>query len=364
MTSIAIVGAGLLGSAVADELAGAGAGVTVLEAGQPAGGTSGSSFAWVNAQDKAPADYYELNAEGVAAYPALATSLGGDWYHPGGDISIGRGAGAAKLADKIERHLALGYPVRELDCTAVLALEPGLELPADGELRAAHFSDDAWIDAPLLVERRLARATGLGAIVRAASAVTGFSRVGDRVTGVLTEAGPVTADVVLVAAGTASVAWRASLARSCRCRRPRGSWRRQKPPTCRCRTSCTPAMSRSAQMIPAGSCCHRARSTRRWTRRPVPWPRTATRATNFSPVPGDSFPRSAGCASVAFGSACGPSPPMASRSRGMLRESRASTSWSLTAARRWPRFSAGSWASELLGRDESRLAAWRPARFG
>ena len=179
-------------------------GVTVLEAGRPAGGTSGSSFAWVNAQDKSPADYYELNAEGVAAYPALATSLGGDWYHPGGDISIGRGAGAAKLADKIERHRALGYPVRELDRAAVLALEPGLELPADGELRAAHFPDDAWIDAPLLVERRLARATGLGAIVRVASAVTGFSRVGDRVTGVLTEAGPVAADVVLVAAGTAS----------------------------------------------------------------------------------------------------------------------------------------------------------------
>ena len=46
MASVAIVGAGLLGSAVADELAAAGASVTVLESGQPGGGTSGASFAW------------------------------------------------------------------------------------------------------------------------------------------------------------------------------------------------------------------------------------------------------------------------------------------------------------------------------
>ncbi len=204
MTTVAIVGAGLLGSAVADELAAAGAQVTVLEAARPGGGTSGASFAWVNAQDKAPADYYELNAEGVAAYPALATSLGGGWYHPGGDIAIGRGAGAAKLGDKIDRHRKLGYSVRELDRVALLALEPGLELPADGDFAAAYFPDDAWIDAPLLVERRLARAAELGASVRVGTAVTGFDRVGDRVTGVRTDTGPVAADIVLVAAGPAS----------------------------------------------------------------------------------------------------------------------------------------------------------------
>jgi glycine/D-amino acid oxidase-like deaminating enzyme len=204
MTTVAVVGAGLLGSAVADELAGAGARVTVLEAGRPGGGTSGASFAWINAQDKAPTDYFELNAEGVAAYPALARSLGGDWYHPGGDLAIGRGSGAAKVAGKLERHRALGYPVRELDRAAVLALEPGLELPSDREFRAAHFPDEAWIDAPQLVERRLARAAGFGALVRVASAVTGFDRVGDRVTGARTDSGAVAADIVVLAAGPAS----------------------------------------------------------------------------------------------------------------------------------------------------------------
>ncbi len=52
MTKVVVIGAGLLGSSVADELAGRGADVTVLDAGRPGSGTSGSSFAWVNAQHK------------------------------------------------------------------------------------------------------------------------------------------------------------------------------------------------------------------------------------------------------------------------------------------------------------------------
>ena len=91
MTRVVVVGAGLLGSSVAWHLARAGADVEVVEAGRPAGGTSGASFAWTNAQDKAPDHYFALNLAGIREYETLTGSLGNDWHHPGGDLVIARG---------------------------------------------------------------------------------------------------------------------------------------------------------------------------------------------------------------------------------------------------------------------------------
>lgn len=206
MTRAVVIGAGLLGSAVADELAGQGVDTVVLEADQPASGTSGASFAWINAQDKAPDAYFALNVEGMRSYPALAAALGGDWFHAGGDIAIGRGPDAARLTERVQRHRAAGYSVRELDRAAVARLEPSLALPRDGDLAAAHFPDEGWIDAPALIERRLARAVERGADVRPATRVAGFDVRGGRIAGVRTEDGAVAADVVLLAAGNGTEA--------------------------------------------------------------------------------------------------------------------------------------------------------------
>jgi D-hydroxyproline dehydrogenase subunit beta len=204
VTRVVVVGAGLLGASVADELAARGADVTVVDRAEPGGGTSGSSFAWINAQDKTPTAYFELNAQGVRAYPTLAAELGGDWYHPGGDVAIGRGAGATKLAERIERHRALGYAVRELDRAGLAELERDLVLPADGDLKAAHFPDEAWIDAPALIARLLARATERGATVRTGTAVSGFEVSGGHAEAAVTDAGRLPSDVVVLVAGPAS----------------------------------------------------------------------------------------------------------------------------------------------------------------
>jgi glycine/D-amino acid oxidase-like deaminating enzyme len=203
---VVVVGAGVLGASVADELAGRGVDVVVVEAATPGAGTSASSFAWVNAQEKSPPAYFELNAEGVRAYPGLAAELGGAWFHPGGDLALGRGPGAERLREKVERHRAAGYAVRDLDRAGVAALEPGLDLPADGELAAAHFPDEAWIDAPAFVAARLARAAERGAKVRTGAAVTAFERVGDRLTAVVAGDERTTSDVVVLAAGPATEA--------------------------------------------------------------------------------------------------------------------------------------------------------------
>lgn len=204
MTSVLVVGAGLLGSAVAYHLARRGAQVTVVEARRPAAGTSGASFAWVNAQDKSPAHYFALNHAGMGEYDALTGSLGGDWHHPGGDIVLGRGSAIEPLRERIARHEALNYPVRALDRAALAALEPGVD-PGDGDLLVAHFHAESWVDVPILVARLLDAARANGAQVRSATAVEGFDIRAGRVAAVRLAGGEsLPADVVLLAAGPAT----------------------------------------------------------------------------------------------------------------------------------------------------------------
>ncbi|MBV8987320.1 MAG: FAD-dependent oxidoreductase, partial [Solirubrobacterales bacterium] len=63
---IIVVGAGVIGAAVAYRLAQAGARVTVLEAAERIGqGTSGRSFAWTNSNEKGPRLYHDLNVAGM-----------------------------------------------------------------------------------------------------------------------------------------------------------------------------------------------------------------------------------------------------------------------------------------------------------
>jgi glycine/D-amino acid oxidase-like deaminating enzyme len=213
VVSVLVVGAGLLGSSVAYHLAASGGEVTLLDAGRPGGGTSGSSFAWINAQEKSPAGYFGLNAASVAAYPGLAAALGGDWYHPGGDVTISRGPAMAKLQERVDRHADLGYPVRVLDRAGVAALEPGLDLGSD-ELLAAHWQAEAWIDAPVLVGRLLAAARAAGARILSPAAVVELETHGARVSHVRLSTGDrLSGDVVLIAAGpsTEEIAGRAGV---------------------------------------------------------------------------------------------------------------------------------------------------------
>ena len=85
---IVVIGAGSVGANVAYRLAERGAKVTVLEAGAPGGGTSGTSFAWTNSFHKTPRDYHELNTASMAEHLSLVVELGGgDWHKQEGALA-------------------------------------------------------------------------------------------------------------------------------------------------------------------------------------------------------------------------------------------------------------------------------------
>jgi glycine/D-amino acid oxidase-like deaminating enzyme len=209
MTRVIVIGAGLLGSSAAMELAVRGAEVTVVEAGRPGGGTSGSSFAWLNAQDKEPDWYFQLNLDGIAAYDRLRRDLGSDgWFHGGGDLAIGWGAEAPEVRAKAERHRAAGYRVELRERGDLDQLEPAIRLPGDAaDVALAWYPDEAWIDAHALVGAMLDRAVRRGATVRPGTAVARVEADAGAGPGVVLGSGErLEADQVVVAAGPASEA--------------------------------------------------------------------------------------------------------------------------------------------------------------
>ena len=89
-SDVVVVGAGVVGAAIAFYLAKSGAKVTLVDRDAPGGRTSRVSFGWINALGKRPEHYHRLSRLGVDAYTQLEEDLG-----PGSGIGHG---GRATLA--------------------------------------------------------------------------------------------------------------------------------------------------------------------------------------------------------------------------------------------------------------------------
>ncbi|WP_434444069.1 NAD(P)/FAD-dependent oxidoreductase [Lentzea sp. E54] len=207
---VVVVGAGLYGAAVGAALARRGAAVTVVDAGAPGSGTSGTTFAWVNSRNKQPLIYHELNVAGMAAHRRLAAEVPpNDWYHGGGGIEWG--ADEAALHAKVEALCSLGYEATWLTLAEALELEQGIDpdrVPAGG---VAYFPGEAWVDPARLIAHLLSG----GVDVVADDAVAGLDMSGAVVRAVRLESGRVlAADAVVNCAGpqAAGVAAMAGLA--------------------------------------------------------------------------------------------------------------------------------------------------------
>jgi glycine/D-amino acid oxidase-like deaminating enzyme len=171
-----VIGAGVLGAAVAARLATAGMRVTLLEADQPGHGTSRWSFAWVNSNDKGPKAYHDLNQAGIRAWAELAPDLdGAAWYHPVGHLELA--TSAAECAARVRRLTEWGYSARLIDAAEAAELEPALRLPEPGAC-AAWFPGEAYLLTEPLIQRLVTSATAHGATLLTGDQgrVTGLAR--------------------------------------------------------------------------------------------------------------------------------------------------------------------------------------------
>jgi glycine/D-amino acid oxidase-like deaminating enzyme len=188
---VIVVGAGILGASVAYHTARAGAAVTLLDAGQPGGGVTADSFAWIGAAGVRTGPAAEIRVAAVEEYrrveaelPGLPVTWSGSLSWRSGDPEVGPGQ-------------------EIVDAETVLRREPNVRRPPD---RAVWTPSDGAVDSVGVTERLVAGARAHGAKVHLDTAVTAV-----RAAGVETTAGPLTGTTVVLAAGVATAALAAPL---------------------------------------------------------------------------------------------------------------------------------------------------------
>ena len=202
---VLVVGAGVVGCAVAWRLQQAGVRCTVLERSVPGAEASSAAGGILAPQAEAegPGPFLDLCLASRALYPTFARELA-----EASDVDIAfRECGVLEVTfDDAERaamqariawQRARGLDATWLDAAAVRALEPELSPDVGG---AARFPGDAVVDNRLLVSALTIAAARAGARFVTAQ-VHGLLERGGRVVGVSTSQGELRGDAVLVAAG-------------------------------------------------------------------------------------------------------------------------------------------------------------------
>lgn len=206
--AIVIVGGGVLGCSIAWHLARRGhSDILVIERNELGSGATARSAGLV-ARGRLHLPTMRLVHRTREAMDELGAELDESvGFHRVGSVRVvASEARAAELATMDTMLTDSGIAVRQVGPAAARELVPWLD--ATTARRIAHVEDDGYVDAYRLTSAyaAAARRRGVRFIVR--TAVREISRSGGRVTGVRTDAGAITADVVVDAAG----AWGIGLA--------------------------------------------------------------------------------------------------------------------------------------------------------
>ena len=172
---VAVIGAGIVGASVAFRLAESRAvRVWIIDRSGPGNGTTSTSFAWANANNKTPRDYFELNRAGLEEHLRLREEVPGGttWLHPGGNLEwAGDEETLEALTNRVERLRSWGYAAEWRKARHVNeALEPNVAFPSP-DTPVAFFSEEVWIDAPRLTNTFVGFACQRGAEARFGVAV-------------------------------------------------------------------------------------------------------------------------------------------------------------------------------------------------
>ncbi len=203
MARVVVVGAGIVGAACAFALSADGHAVTVVDRGGLGAGTTSRGEGNILVSDKGPGPELDLARWSARLWRELGAELGVD------DIELeGKGslvvaadeASATGLATFAESQSAAGVSVEPVAASELSSFEPQL---ADGLLGGAYYPEDQQVQPVRAAAALLRAARRRGAVVRFGVRVSGIRTDGrGAVAGVLTDSGPLGADVVVNAAGT------------------------------------------------------------------------------------------------------------------------------------------------------------------
>ncbi|AGP61085.1 NAD(P)/FAD-dependent oxidoreductase [Streptomyces rapamycinicus] len=214
---VVVVGAGILGTTLARQLALSGARVTVLDREGPAAGATSAAFAWLTNQtyfrngtslsDGTSRHYFGLHRLALGAWRRLHHELGEAlavrW---GGTVQLAPGHGAEHdlLRGDLRRRLAWGSPSRAITATEAGELLPGAVV---AEEAVGFFTpDEGSVDPAKAVAALVDAGTRLGVDFRYGADVTAVEGAGDRARAVVTSNGRIECDHVVVACGADSPA--------------------------------------------------------------------------------------------------------------------------------------------------------------
>lgn len=199
--SVLVVGAGVIGSNIAYELAQRGASVTVVDTAESGTGTSAASYGWVNSNGKSPDEYAHLNLLGLRAHErALRSSKQGTWFHKIGTIELAQSpTDAERLEEKVRRMANNDYDAAMLTASKIGDLEPNLRL--DDVVGGALYAQEGWIDTTTMCASLLWRAVEHGATFVPYHKVVDITSQGVRAIGPDRATKELPADSVILAAG-------------------------------------------------------------------------------------------------------------------------------------------------------------------
>ncbi|GAB3279601.1 NAD(P)/FAD-dependent oxidoreductase [Kineosporia babensis] len=204
---VIVIGAGIIGAAIARSLVRGGSDVVVLDRGPSAGGTSSSGEGNLLVSDKGPGSELELMQRSLELWREIGPQLrdelpsgfpGLELEYKGGLVVATTEQGAQGLREFAAQQRTAGVLAEEVGEEQVRQLEPDL---TRNYTSAVYYPQDAQVQPVIATESLLASARSGGAQVHQGVEVLGAVTSGSRITGVRTSNGDFLGDAVVVAAG-------------------------------------------------------------------------------------------------------------------------------------------------------------------